>query len=161
MNNFDTAKMTDHATDYYFFLADKLACRQDNLFRTYLWVASMLITLHGLVIKEVPLKLYTRSMNCAIATLCLLVVTLAVCVWAMRGKQSVRHPNILAYAQQDASAEQLWTPETLLTDFWDVILREEVDRTKRGLRLRDISLCLTASIFMSALTAIVILCEGG
>ena len=161
MNNFDPYKMTDHATDYYFFLADKLACRQDNLFRTYLWIASMLITLHGLIIKEVPLRLHMMSMHCAIGTLCLLIITLVLCVWAMRGKQPVNYPNILAYALQTAPTEQLWTHETLIADFWDVILREEIDRTQRGLRLRDISLCLTTSILMSALTAILVLLERG
>lgn len=161
MNNFDIKTMTGHVTDYYFFLADKLACRQDNLFRTYLWVASLLITLDILMIKEFPIKQASMSMIIAMGALFLLIATLAICVWCMRGVQSFRHPNILAYAQQEAPPQHLWTHMTLLEDYWDVTLREEIDKNRRGLRLRDISLCLTTSVLLLAVTAITAMFERG
>jgi hypothetical protein len=161
MNNFDTKTMTKYITDYYFFLADKLACRQDNLFRTYLWVASLLITLDVLMIKEFPIKYTSISMTMAISTLFILIATLAICVWCMRGKQSIRHPNILAYAKQDAPPGKLWTEITLLEDYWEVTLREEIDKSRRGLRLRDISLCLTTSVILLAVTVVIAIIERG
>jgi len=136
--------------DFYFFLADRLPARQDNLFRTYLWVSSLLITLSVLLYQHrIPQVVSLSGILCA-GSMLVVVGCLIASLWAMRGKQPLRFPNLRdshAWLQENPDHEETCF-SSLSEHLWEIIQSEIAAKSLRGQVLRAISWALILALIL-------------
>ncbi len=133
----------------YGWLTDRLPSRQDGLFRTYLWSASLALTLNLMLLQKSPVwpVMHWQAFSLLSAILALGVVVC--CLNGLRGKDAdnVKPPDYPAYLA--GLADGTYTEETALQYLVDqmraVIRRQTAVQSLRAKKLRAISMVLTAS----------------
>jgi len=137
------------SADHYYWLAHHLPARQDGLFRTYLWLASLAISLNLMLIRyTLPGKLYFPSL-CIMLSLAFAFLSLMICLGAMRGRRDVEHPDLKAYSDMWDKHQPL-AARYLTEQFWEVSLPIKEEQGKRGRKLRTTTRLLSISFFFLA-----------
>ena len=140
--------------EFYYFLSDKLPARQDNLFRTYLWVASLCVTLN-LLLWQHKFHTHTASGPCLLSatSLALAFICFLSCLQAMIGKQDLDHPDMLVYLKEIQDYDEHKVALKLGEHFWEIILREKELKSSRGRRLRSTAQGLILSFVLLGASA--------
>lgn len=127
--------------NHYYFLADRVPVRQDALFKTYLWSASLALALN---LSLLP-KLLAGSLwfGLSVCSVMVAFVVLMFALNAMRGKatENLKTPDFRAYLSYLDSPEYN-TPliaRTLANDMTDCFNHQREIQNLRGLRLRAMS----------------------
>lgn len=133
----------------YVWLTDRLPARQDGLFRTYLWSASLALTLDLMLLQRSPVwpEMHWQAFTVLSAILAMIVVGL--CIDGLRGNDSdnVHAPDYCAYLDRlaDGTYDEQTALQYLIKQTRDVIHRQTEVQSLRAKRLRTISQCLAAS----------------
>jgi hypothetical protein len=134
----------------YVWLTDRLPARQDGLFRTYLWSASLALTLDLMLLQKSPVWPVMHWQAFAVVSAALALLIVGVCLDSLRGKDAdnVKAPDYCAYL--DGLADGTYDDETalrfLVDQTRDVIRRQIAVQSSRAKRLRGISMSLMASL---------------
>ena len=138
------------AADYYFWIYQQVPLRQDNLFKTYLWLASLALSLAVLLLKEAPppLSLASLPLYLSIAVAALVIVF---CLANMRGLVDFGFPNLKTYAEkmQPDTEDQYLT--FLATDYWELTQPGKALMGRRARSLRATTWALTLCFLTLAL----------
>ena len=137
------------SADYYHWLVQSLPARQDGLFRTYLWLASLCISLNLMLIRyALPQQLYFCSF-CILVSLAISFFSLMICLSAMRGRRDISHPDLRAYS--DMWDNHPRTASRYMTEqFWEITRPIKLEQGTRGRKLRATTWLLSISFFFLA-----------
>lgn len=92
-------------------LSDRLPARQDALFRTYLWVASLALTLNMVLLQKSPIWPVQLWQTLAVASSAIALGTICYCLTGLKGSadQDTCNPDWGAYLA--GLKNQSWTEE--------------------------------------------------
>ncbi|MBN2429289.1 MAG: hypothetical protein JXK94_13215 [Deltaproteobacteria bacterium] len=140
---------------YYGFLTDRLLTRQDNLFKTYLWSASLALTINLAMLKDrfsLPLDAWEFF---SLISLALAFLAVLGCLYSLRGRdnETVLYPDLSAYLGylDNPDFDKDKTMRTLIGQWFDNINQERAKQSLRAQKLRSISKVLSFSFAALAL----------
>ena len=147
------------AADHYHYMHLHAQVRQDNNFRTYLWLASVAIATALLLAKEAMPEPFSLPALLLGGALLVATLTLLYCLWHMRGRGDVAHPDLKAFAalvpeedEKDDEIHFLW----LINQYWDHAERgtQSLARRTRALRVTTylLSVCFLLLILAGAVS---------
>lgn len=146
--------------NYYQWLTDRLPSRQDALFKTYLWSASLAMGLNLALLKGhklLPFDLWTLA---CLVSLALAFLVLIYCIDSLRGKTSedTQHPDYMAYLGylENPDYDKDETMKTLASQFMDFVHHQRAIQSQRAIKLRISSICLVLSFTALAIAGVVI-----
>lgn len=128
------------AADHYFYMHLHAQVRQDNNFRTYLWLASVAIATTLLLVKECHPAQASIASHLMYAAMLVAMGTFLFCLWHMRGRGDVGHPDLKAFAalvpeekETDDEIHFAW----LINQYWDFADKgkESLGRRTQALRV--------------------------
>jgi hypothetical protein len=142
-------------SDYYYFLVDRLPSRQDGLFRTYLWLASLAVTLNLLLFQHVIRTIESPPGVLAVTSIVLAGLLLFICLYAMRGKEPLSHPDMQVVLKWLDECNEQSVMRRYADSLWESVTRETKANSSRGLILRATSYGLILSFgFLGAAACI-------
>ncbi|MGE4545800.1 MAG: hypothetical protein AB7D06_17035 [Pedobacter sp.] len=136
----------------YVWLTDRLPARQDGLFRTYLWSASLALTLDLMLLQKSPVFPVMHWQAFAVVSAALALLIVGFCLDSLRGKDAdnIKAPDYCAYL--DGLADGTYDDETAMRFLVDqtrvVIQRQIAVQSSRAKRLRGISMYLMTSFVL-------------
>lgn len=131
------------AADYYFWIYQQVPLRQDNLFKTYLWLASLALSLAVFLFKEAPPPPLTLAALPLYLSMAVAALVIVYCLAHMRGLADFGFPNLKTYAEkvQPETEDQYLT--FLVQDYWDLTQPGKALMVRRARSLRATTWALT------------------
>ncbi len=142
------------AADHYYFVLHQVPVRQDNLFRTYLWIAASNLTLSSFFLEKTnsPLSLgVTRSLYFSILTA---LGVILFCLFHMRGKSKHEHPDLKAYVSDITGDNEETKLTHLVEQYWEFSEPGKQQMVRRSSSLRITTWGLTCSLIFLALAGV-------
>jgi len=147
------------AADQYYYVHLHAQTRQDNNFRTYLWLASFAIATALVLAKETRPDPASITAFLLYGSMLVAMGTFIYCLWHMRGRGDVAHPDLKAFAAlvpEEAEKDDEIHFSWLINQYWDFAKMgtETLARRTRSIRVTTylLSLCfllLTAAGIVS------------
>jgi hypothetical protein len=143
--------------NYYLYVVDKVPVRQDGLFKTYLWSASLALALNFSLLQNHtffwPLPFWKWA---SIVSLAAAFFVLAFCLDAIRGRpdQQVKFPDYWGYLAYLDEYEPGPTMKTLANDLKKQVINQSAEQTKRAIKLRASSKVLILSFAALAVAGV-------
>ncbi|GEM_PF-6001249 len=141
----------------YFYAVDKVLCRQDSLFKTYLWSASLSLALNFSLLKDHPFFWPLPFWKyVSLSSLALAFFVLAYCLDSLRGKsdQRIEFPNYRVYLDYLGKHGVDTTMKMVADDFEEHFTLQAEEQTKRAKRLRASSKFLVLSFAALAVAGV-------
>lgn len=139
------------------YVMDKVPVRQDGLFKTYLWSASLALALNFALLKGHPffwpLPIWKWA---AMVSLTLAFLVLAFCLDSLRGRpnQKMEFPDYWGYLEDLKEYQPGLTMETMTKDLKEQVIRQSKEQTIRAKKLRTSSLILVLSFAALAVAGV-------
>ena len=142
------------AADYYFWIYQQVPLRQDNLFKTYLWLASLVLSLAVFLLKEMPPQPLTPAALPLYLSMAVAALVIVFCLANMRGLADIGFPNLKTYAEkmQPDTEDQYLT--YLTEDYWELTRPGKALMGRRARSLRATTWALTLCFLTLALAGI-------
>ena len=147
-------KLIDLTEHHYYYRHDRMLAVQNDLFKTYLWSASLAITLDGLLMQHLPGPPLSVSRGISLASALIALAVIVVCLDGLRGRAKRNYPVFPAYLAQLKQYDRPKVMEQLIGDFWDCSMTEQAAQEKRTTKLRVSSIALIFSFILLALAVI-------
>ncbi len=142
------------AADHYNYMHLDAQVRQDNNFRTYLWLASVAIATTLLLAKEAHPDAWSIAAHLMYGALLTAMATFLYCLWHMRGRDDIGHPDIKAFGalvpeenEKDDAIHFSW----LINQYWDYADRGKVSLARRTRALRVTTYLLSVCFLLLTL----------
>ena len=136
-------EILSHMYNQFYFVAERISNKQDNNFRTYLWVASLILSLNAVILKEYISFPYFAHLN--VLSIVMSAIVVCFCLFSMRGRITTKMPNLNEYYNRLKKYDKLMTFDQLEEQLWGSIVRERSERNRGGKALRCISWLLILS----------------
>ncbi|OPY07564.1 MAG: hypothetical protein A4E68_01733 [Syntrophaceae bacterium PtaB.Bin095] len=149
--------------NYYFYAIDKVLSRQDGLFKTYLWSASLAMALALAALKEQPFHWPPPLwVWLSMASLVSAFVVLVFCIDSLRGRpgQIVNFPDYWGYLDflYEPRYDKNQTMKVMASDLKDQVSLQAEEQRTRALKLRASSKVLVLSFALLALAGLAYIC---
>ncbi len=142
------------AADYYLWIHHHGPVRQDNLFRTYLWMASLILALAGSLLKSAtpdPISYPSFFLGYSIL---FSGITVVYCLHHMRGKIQVSYPRLDKYAQRIDGTDDEKELNWMIEQYWEATRPGKEQMAQRTRSLRVTTWLLSFSFVMLAAAGI-------
>jgi hypothetical protein len=149
--------MLETSTRFYYFVNNDLLVRQDNLFKAYLWVASLIVTLNILFTKEILGTIGNISGLICTASITVSAFCMLICLDGMRGRIDLAFPQACDYLKFYKDYQREVIELMFIEHLWDNINQEIEIQSSRGRKLRATSISLIISLSLLCLSVIVLL----
>lgn len=142
------------AADHYHWLVHSMPLRQDNLFKTYLWLASLALTIAVVFFRYAPPTPFSAT-ACMLylATLAALAV-IVFCLFHMRGKFSFEYPDLKEYSNKATETDEDAYMSFLIEQYWDLSRPGKEQMVQRARALRATTWVLISCFLFLALAGV-------
>lgn len=125
------------AADYYMWVHHHGPIRQDNLFRTYLWLATLVLAVAGALFDHAnPVALSSPLFFLLLVTSATASLSVLYCLHHMRGRGDVGHPRLDEYCKllngEDDETRLSW----MIEQYWDATRPGKAENMRRTRSLR-------------------------
>ncbi len=143
--------------NHFYYVVEKLPLRQDGLFKTYLWSASLILALNFSLLKDHPFFWPLPFWKCsALISIACAFVVLAFCIDSLRGRsdQQMEFPDYQCYLDDMNTYDPASVMVTVANDLKKKIIRQSKEQTKRAEKLRTSSKGLILSFAFLAIAGV-------
>ena len=145
-------KLLDIAEREYYYRHDRMLVMQNDLFKTYLWSASLALTLDGLLLQHLPGPLLSISRGIAAFSGFVALGVIILCLDGLRGRGARQFPTLPGYLEQLKQFNRPMVMEQMIGDFWDNSRAELTRQEQRTVKLRASSRALIFSFILLAMS---------